>query len=193
MRLLATVPLLHQRRRRRVGDRQCKRLIGRFQVAIDQERRHVLPLAAVIESIRRAIERQQIAQLHVDAEQVANRVLVLHTVEPPQRRPALCGLIRGEGGLAALDPASDCPKIIVGQAWLGFGGHLARLNPLKYRQPLLPRGRCRPGPTPVDPRGNPSSASLHRGTPGNAWQAEDEPGIPSPARYLRRTAFRPTA
>ena len=124
-----------ERRLRPVGDGHVQRRVGRFQVLLHQERGDVQRLAAVVEAVRRRVRGQQLLQVDVDAEQVADGVLVLDPVEPAQDRAALCA--PGGPGLR-LDPAGERLNVLLRRPRLRLRRHLARLHPLQHREPALP-------------------------------------------------------
>ena len=92
-------PLQARRRRQPQG------VVGRVHEPLHRQVGHVERLAALVEAVGLAVLGQPVGDLRPrDAEQVAQGVLVLVPVEPPQRRPALAGQgrpLRGDDRLRA--------------------------------------------------------------------------------------------
>ena len=94
-------------------------------------------LADVVEAVGRTVGRQQLLQLDLDAEQVADRVLVLDAVEPAQHDPPFL-FAAGEFGLHPLrfDPAGQHARFCGGRPRVRIGRHLAEFHALADPLPL---------------------------------------------------------
>ena len=120
------------RRRRGVADRETADFGGRRQVALHQRRRQQLRVGDVVEVRALRVERQVIAGVDVEREQVAHRALILRAVEalegaaagddigararPPRaraRRPARRARLRPGAGCRA---AASAPRAACGSS-----------------------------------------------------------------------------
>src|SRR5262249_30052673 len=66
------------------ADRQPADLLGRGDVAIEQCRRE-FPHRDIVEPVAGLIRRQQERRVDLDRQEIADRVLILSTVQPPNR------------------------------------------------------------------------------------------------------------
>ena len=83
---------------------------------------------------------QQLLQIDVDAEQVADGVLVLDAVEPPQDDAAL-GLLPDllDRDDVPVDPGDQAIHLGLARTGLGLRRHVAGRDLLPHEQPLPPR------------------------------------------------------
>ncbi len=141
---LAEVVRLRDDRRRlgTVRDGRVQRQVGRLQVLLHQERRRVMGGACVVKPVRHPVRRQLAAEGKLDSQQVADRVLVLDAVEPPQHAPPLGGPRRGGRlGDPRRQPFGQLLHLRVGRTRLPLRRHLARLEPINDRRPARHRRR----------------------------------------------------
>ena len=83
-------------RRTSVGvgaDGEAADLAGRRQVLLEQRRRHAQHAGLVVEPVALVVGRQQVGDVHVHAEQVADRVAVLGAVQAVHRLESGIGLL----------------------------------------------------------------------------------------------------
>jgi hypothetical protein len=89
--------------------------------------------ADVVEAVHRAVERQFVAEINVDAEQVAHRIVVFGAVQPAENHPALGGTLRLLGRIiASADPCSQCGALLCPGTWLSHRRHLICLDALEH-------------------------------------------------------------
>jgi hypothetical protein len=82
-------------------------LSGRGEIGLEQRRRTVLRVGDVVEAERRFIRRQQSRHIHIEGQQIANRVGVLGPVETPQNRASRCDVIQRCAIELALQPVDE--------------------------------------------------------------------------------------
>ena len=131
-----------------VADRQRGDLGRRRRVALEQRRRHVQHLADVVEAVGRLVGRQQRRHVHVERQQIADRVGVLGAVQTMDRRMAGKRRRRGRaidggleprapGRLASRRPAAACRRA----AWRRSAPCGSRV-PRWRRRPARATGSC---------------------------------------------------
>ncbi len=140
-RVLTDAEGLAGRLRFRIADRQRRDLVGRRQIALEQDRRHAERVGDVVEAVRRIVGRQHRRGVDVEREQIANRVGVFHAIQPmnqsaprirlrqPRRDPA-----RSSGTTRARAPSPD-PDAARPAAASCRRAPCARLSPTRPRPP----------------------------------------------------------
>ena len=78
----------------RAADRELADLLRRRDVALEQGRREIA-YRDVVEAVARRVARQQVGNVHIEGEQVADGVVVLRPVEPPEGVGAARVRVRG--------------------------------------------------------------------------------------------------
>lgn len=121
----------------RAADREVQRCFGRFQIPLHHERRGVQGRTGVVEAVRRALFRQLIDQVGLDAQQVANRVLIFDTIQAanddaPFFRPA------GQLGSCrfGVDPRGQEALLVDRRPRLVFRWHLVEFDAIGRLAPF---------------------------------------------------------
>ena len=112
---------VHELRRR--ADREPADLVGRREVALEQRRRQLQHAGDVVEAVARLVGRQQLGDLDVEVEQVADRVAVLGAVQAVERLGAARVRVGGGRGVElALEPAASASRASVAGRGSPTGG-----------------------------------------------------------------------
>ena len=80
----------------RVADGHCADTVGSGEIALEQCRGEHEQVADIVEAERRIVGRQQGVHVHLEIEQIANRVRILGAIQAPERR---CAGVRLGGGI----------------------------------------------------------------------------------------------
>ena len=138
------------------AERRVDHRLGGGQVHLHQDRRDREHVADVVESIADIVGREVIGRAEVEADQVADRVVVLGAIEPPDRHPRRrVGLVRSERADRARRRGSAAPRLGRGSS---SGGMLSERRTSATRTKAVairargPRRRRRRGSTPPSAR-----------------------------------------
>ncbi len=122
---------------RRRADRQAADLVGRREIALEQRRRQLQHAGDVVEAVARLVGRQQLGDLDVEVEQIANRVAILGAVQTMERLGAARVRIGGGVGVELVFEPADERKPGVGRRpRLADGRHHAGAQLANHRFPL---------------------------------------------------------
>ena len=135
MLIFEAVAFLDHRRPWPVGDGDAQGRIGGFQVLLHQERGDVHRLADIVEAVRRRIRREHLLKIDVNAEQIADGVLILDAVEAAQNRAT----VRELGGRSlGVDPLGERLNVFLRRSRFRLRRHLPRPHALSHREPAFP-------------------------------------------------------
>ena len=127
--------------RRRRADREPADLVGGREIALEQRRRQLQHAGDVVEAVARLVGGQQLGDLDVEVQQVADRVAVLGAVQAVERLRAAGVRVRRGGGVElALEPARERQARLGRRARLADGRHHAGAQ---LADDLFPLGRVR--------------------------------------------------
>ncbi len=98
---------LFKRLRREIADGQPADPARGRHVALEQRRRGREHGRDVVESVARIVDRQPLARLDVDGQQIADRVAVLGAIQPVNRRPARIGVCRSRAVERRLEESGE--------------------------------------------------------------------------------------
>ena len=133
--------LAFERRLARLGaeHRRARDSLGGQQVPLHQHRRHREHVADVVEPVARVVLRKVVGRTEVDAEQIADGVVVFGAVQPPDRHPARIGHGRPVNALEfEVDPARHGGQRVGMRSRIVFRRHLAGAD---LGERLLPQVR----------------------------------------------------
>ena len=134
------------RRRKCGGDGHIRHAHSGIEIPFHKHRRDGEHVANIVKPVADIVAREIRSGLKIDAHQIADRVVVFHAVQPPERdatRVRLCVLIVvGEHGACAFEKSA---AFILARLRLIVRRHLVLLYGVEDTFPLLPRLEQRPG------------------------------------------------
>ncbi len=120
------------------GDRLVQHVLRRRQVLLQQHRRERKHVADVVETVAGIVGRKVVGRLEIDADQIADRIVVFGAVEPVDGDGARIRVVRVEMEKFVLDPAADGVALGLRRLQIGvIRRHLLGVDPLHHRFPDL--------------------------------------------------------
>ena len=105
--VLGHFPRRGERPRRGDARRQLRDLARDRDIAIHQCRRHAEHVSDIVEAVARIVLRQVARDIHVQRQQVADRIGIFDAIQPPDRRTARVGMRRGITVQRILQPGDE--------------------------------------------------------------------------------------